>query len=460
MSLQKKKTPMRAQLPEERKNNFKEVPFGYNKEEAIQEAERCLQCPKSPCVNGCPVNVPIPEFIKAVTTGNVAEANKILKSRNNLPAICGRVCPQESQCEKLCVMGVKNEPVAIGRLERYVADELLDRSDPVSVNKNNGQKVAVVGAGPAGLTAAADLAKEGFSVTIFEALHDTGGVLRYGIPEFRLPKAILDKEVEYIKELGVEIKLNAVIGKSITIDELFEEDYEAIFVGTGAGLPRFMNIPGEDLNGVYSANEFLTRVNLMKAYKFPEYKTPVIAGEKVAVIGAGNVAMDSARTALRLGADEVYIVYRRSEKEMPARLEEIEHAVEEGIILKLLNNPVKVIGEEGRVIAMECIEMELGKEDASGRRRPVPKEGSNWIMDIDTVIVAIGQNPNPLLTQNTEGLETESWGGIIVDETLATSREGVYAGGDIVTGAATVIEAMGAGKKAAKGIKEYLESKK
>lgn len=461
MALQKEKTPMRGQSPEERINNFEEVPYGYNKEEALQEAERCLQCPTSPCVDGCPVHVPIPQFIKALKEDGVEEANKIIKSKNNLPAICGRVCPQENQCEKVCVMGVKNEPVAIGRLERYVADEMLDKEVELEVKEVSGpkRKVAVIGAGPAGLTAAADLAKEGFDVTIFEALHDTGGVLRYGIPEFRLPKKIVDREVELIKKLGVEIRLNTVVGKSITVDELFDQGYEAMFIGTGAGLPRFMNIPGENLNGVYSANEFLTRVNLMKAYKFPEYKTPIKIGDRVVVVGAGNVAMDAARTAKRLGAEEVVVVYRRSEKEMPAREEEIEHAREEGIIFKLLNNPIKLYGENGRLTRMECIKMELGEEDSSGRRRPIPVEGSNWFMDIDTFIVAIGQSPNPLLTENTNNLETESWGGIIVDDKMATSREGVFAGGDIVTGAATVIEAMGAGKKAAQSIKEYLESK-
>jgi len=469
MALQKHKTPMRSQKPEERIKNFNEVPFGYNKEEALQEAERCLQCKNQPCVEGCPVNVPIPAFIKALREGSVEKANEIIKSKNNLPAICGRVCPQENQCEKVCIMGIKNEPVAIGRLERFVADELLkrelvtpddlDNTEKTGAESKASKKVAVVGSGPAGLTAAADLAKMGFAVTIFEALHDTGGVLRYGIPEFRLPKKIVDQEVEGIKKLGVRIKLNTIIGKTLTIDELFEEGFEAVFIGTGAGLPRFMNIPGENLNGVYSANEFLTRVNLMKAYRFPEYRTPVKIGNKVVVVGAGNVAMDAARTAERLGADEVTIVYRRSEKEMPAREEEIEHAREEGIIFKLLNNPVCLEGKDGRVSKMECIKMELGPEDASGRRRPLPIEGSNWVMDVDTVIVAIGQTPNPLITSNTEGLETESWGGIIVNDKMATSREGVYAGGDIVTGAATVIEAMGAGKKAAQSIKEYLERK-
>ncbi len=461
MAIQKEKTPMRSQPADERINNFNEVPLGFNKEEAINEAERCLQCKDSPCIEGCPVGMPIPQFIKAVKEDDLEKAQRLIKVKNNLPGICGRVCPQEEQCEAVCIMGKKNEPVAIGRLERYVADQTMDMEEDVQLNKEHyDTKVAVIGSGPAGLTAAADLAKAGYAVTLFEALHATGGVLRYGIPEFRLPKAIVDKEVEGIKQLGVEIKVNVVVGKSKTIDELFAEGYEAIFIGTGAGLPRFLGIPGENLNGVYSANEFLTRVNLMKAYKFPEYKTPVKVGNKVAVIGGGNVAMDSARTAKRLGADEVYIVYRRSEKQMPARNEEIEHAKEENIIFKLLNNPVKIMGKDGRVNKMECIQMELGEKDDSGRRRPIPIEGSNWEMDVDTVVVAIGQSPNPLLTKNTPALETESWGGIIVDENLQTSREGVFAGGDIVTGAATVIKAMGAGKKAAKGIVNYLESKK
>lgn len=477
----RKKTPMRSQNPEERINNFKEVPYGYNKEEAVQEAERCLQCPHSPCVDGCPVEVPIPEFIKEIKNGNIEEANRLIKSKNNLPAICGRVCPQEEQCEQLCVMGKNSEPVAVGRLERFAADYMLEKEDDenksktIQENENNGEiiegdnkeddpvetdkkKVAVVGAGPAGLTAAADLAGAGFEVTVFEALHKTGGVLQYGIPEFRMPKAIVDQEVDGIRKLGVDIRMDVVVGKTITIDELFDQGYQAVFIGSGAGLPRFLNLPGENLNGVYSANEFLTRVNLMKAYKYPQYKTPVKVGNKVAVIGGGNVAMDSARTAKRLGADEVYVVYRRAEEQMPARDEEIEHAKEEGIIFRLLNNPVAIHGKEGKVDKMECIKMELGEKDESGRRRPLPVEGSNWMLDVETVIIAIGQNPNPILANNTRGLETEAWGGIIVDENMETSREGVFAGGDIVTGAATVIRAMGAGKKAAKSIKEYLKS--
>ncbi|TDO70380.1 sulfide dehydrogenase (flavoprotein) subunit SudA [Halanaerobium saccharolyticum] len=468
MSLQKKKTPMKEQAPEERIKNFKEVPFGYSDQEALVEADRCLHCKHQPCVEGCPVHVPIPQFIQALKDGDVVEANQIIKSKNNLPAVCGRVCPQEEQCEKVCVMGIKNEPVAIGRLERYVADYNMERgSDKTSaeeiekmkVPELEGRKVAVIGAGPAGLTAAADLAKYGLDVTIFEALHETGGVLRYGIPEFRLPKDIVDQEVESIKELGVDIQLNVVVGKSITVEELFEEGYESMFIGVGAGLPRFLNIPGENLNGVYSANEFLTRVNLMKAFKYPEYKTPVVVGDKVAVVGAGNVAMDAARTAKRLGAEDVYIVYRRAEEQMPARSEEIHHAQEEGIELKLLNNPVAIHGEGGRVAQMECQQMKLGEKDDSGRRRPIPIEDSNWMLDLDTVIIAIGQNPNPLLTSNTKNLKTKSWGGIEVGEDQQTSRKGVYAGGDVVTGAATVIKAMGAGKTAAENMKNYLLEK-
>ncbi|MFW5749136.1 MAG: NADPH-dependent glutamate synthase [Halanaerobium sp.] len=468
MSLQKKKTPMQEQAPEERIKNFKEVPFGYSDEEAVVEAERCLQCKHQPCVEGCPVHVPIPQFIQAVIDGDVVEANQIIKSKNNLPAVCGRVCPQEEQCEDVCVMGIKNEPVAIGRLERYVADYNMergtDKTSPEEIEKMKvpeleGRKAAVIGAGPAGLTAAADLAKYGLDVTIFEALHETGGVLRYGIPEFRLPKDIVDQEVESIKELGVDIQLNVVVGKSITVDELFEQGFEAVFIGVGAGLPRFLNIPGENLNGVYSANEFLTRVNLMKAFKYPEYKTPVVVGDKVAVVGAGNVAMDAARTAKRLGAEDVYIVYRRAEEQMPARSEEIHHAREEGIEFKLLNNPVAIHGEDGRVAQMECQQMELGEKDDSGRRRPIPIEDSNWMLELDTVIIAIGQNPNPLLTSNTKDLKTKSWGGINVNKDQQTSRDGVYAGGDVVTGAATVIQAMGAGKTAAENIKNYMLEK-
>lgn len=465
MALQKEKTPMPTQDPKERIKNFKEVALGYTTEEAVREANRCLQCPTAPCINGCPVEVPIPQFIKAIREGNFDQAIDIIKTKNNLPAICGRVCPQEEQCEKVCIMGKKNEPVAIGRLERFVGDYALQKSKDKNSPYNKPvtrkeARVAIIGSGPAGLTAAADLAREGYQVTIFEALHATGGVLRYGIPEFRLPKDIVDQEVAEIKKLGVDIQLNVIIGKTITIEELFAAGYRAIFIGTGAGLPKFLNIPGENLNGIYSANEFLTRVNLMKAYRFPEYKTPVKIGKRVAVIGGGNVAMDSARTALRLGAEEVSIIYRRSKNELPARQEEIEHAEEEGIIFRTLNNPVAFHGENGQVTNVECIRMELGKTDNSGRPTPVPVQGSNWLLPVDSIIIAIGQTPNPLLTSNTDNLKTEPWGGITVDENLATSIPGVYAGGDIVTGAATVIKAMGAGKKAARSIIEYLEEKR
>ncbi|HOA40623.1 MAG TPA: NADPH-dependent glutamate synthase [Halanaerobiales bacterium] len=465
MALQKEKTSMRNQKPQERIRNFEEVPLGYTAEEAINEANRCLQCPTAPCVSGCPVEVPIPQFIKAIREDNFQEAIDIIKSKNNLPAICGRVCPQEEQCEKVCIMGIKNEPVAIGRLERFVGDYALEKANKEDtgctkpVHKKD-CKVAIIGSGPAGLTAAADLAKEGFQVTIFEALHAAGGVLRYGIPEFRLPKDIVDQEVKEIKKLGVDIQFNVLVGKTITIEELFAAGYQAIFIGSGAGLPKFLNLPGENLNGIYSANEFLTRVNLMKAYKFPEYKTPVKLGKKVAVIGGGNVAMDSARTALRLGAGEVSIIYRRSKNELPARKEEIEHAEEEGVIFRVLNNPVAFHGEKGQIKKIECIRMELGQADRSGRPVPIPVQDSNWFLPVDNVIIAIGQTPNPLLTRNTENLKTEAWGGIAVDEKLATSIPGVYAGGDIVTGAATVIKAMGAGKKAARSIIEYLEEKR
>ena len=463
MAGDEKKTPMRSQEPEERIKNFREVPLGYNSDEAVREAERCLQCAHAPCVDGCPVQVPIPEFISAIKEGNFQEAAEIIKEKNSLPAVCGRVCPQEEQCEELCVRGFKQEPVAIGRLERFAADYAIERGEKSEINKpelDKDIKVAVVGAGPAGLTAASDLIQDGFEVTIFEALHDSGGVLRYGIPEFRLPKEIVNQEVEAIQEMGVEIRYNTIIGKTITIDELLEGEYEAVFIGSGAGLPWFLNLPGENLNGIYSANEFLTRVNLMKAYKFPEYKTPIKAGDRIAVIGGGNVAMDSARTARRLGAEEVSIVYRRSENEMPARNEEIEHAKEEGINFRVLNNPVCFHGEKGKVDEMECVQMKLGEEDDSGRPRPITIEDSNWKLDVDTVVVAIGQSPNPIITENTPGLETKSWGGIKVDENQATTKEGVFAGGDVVTGAATVILAMGAGRKAASSIKEYLEDQK
>jgi len=457
MSLTKVKMP--EQEPGVRNKNFDEVALGYTEEMAREEAGRCLSCKHRPCVQGCPVNVQIPDFIKLIEAGKYEEAYKKITETNNLPAICGRVCPQENQCEKLCVRDIKGEPVAIGRLERFAADWYLANCErkPEEVQKR-GKKVAVIGSGPAGLTCAGDLAKMGYDVTVFEAFHVPGGVLMYGIPEFRLPKELVQREIDGLKQYGVKIETNMVIGKVLSLDELKEEGFEAVFIGTGAGLPNFMGIPGENLNGVYSANEFLTRINLMKAYKFPEYDTPIKVGKKVAVVGGGNVAMDAARSAKRLGAEEVYIVYRRSEQEMPARLEEVHHAKEEGIIFKILTNPTRIIGtEDGWVKGMECVEMELGEPDESGRRRPIEKKGSEHIIDVDTVVIAIGQSPNPLITASTPGLATQKWGGIIVDEeTGATSKEGVYAGGDAVTGAATVILAMGAGKKAAKAIDKYL----
>jgi glutamate synthase (NADPH/NADH) small chain len=449
----KQKMPM--QDPKERIKNFNEVALGYKNIQAIEEANRCLQCKDPKCIEGCPVEIDIPGFIALVAKGEFQNAIKKIKEKNNLPAICGRVCPQETQCEAVCVLSKKAEPVAIGRLERFVADQEEEFTIPHV--EPTGKAVAVIGSGPAGLTAAADLAKFGHHVVIFESLHDTGGVLRYGIPEFRLPKAIVDREVDYIKRLGVEIKLNIVVGLTTTIDTLLRQGFSAVFIGTGAGLPYFMGIEGENLNGVYSANEFLTRVNLMKAYRFPEYDTPVKVGRRVAVVGAGNVAMDAARCALRLGAEEVYIVYRRSRNEMPAREEEIKNAEEEGIIFKLLTNPVKIIGNgNGWVKAMECIKMELGDVDESGRRRPVPIKGSEFIMEVETVICALGQGPNPLLLKATRGLELTKRGTIVTDEDGRTSIKGVYAGGDIVTGAATVISAMGAAKRAAKAIHQYL----
>lgn len=458
------KNPMPEQPADVRNKNFKEVALGYDMKTAVDEAERCLHCPKPLCVSGCPVNVEIPAFIHAVKEGNMQEAIKILKRKNSLPAVCGRVCPQENQCESKCVLGIKGQSVAIGRLERFVADYAREHGlDNVDNEKAapNGKKVAIVGSGPSGLTAAGDLAKMGYDVTIFEALHAPGGVLMYGIPEFRLPKEIVQHEIDALKKLGVKIMVDAVIGRLFTIQELFEEEgFDAIYVGTGAGLPHFMNIEGENLNGVYSANEFLTRVNLMRAYRFPKVATPVYIGKKVAVVGAGNVAMDAARTAKRLGAEQVYIVYRRSEEEMPARKEEIGHAREEGIELRLLNNPVRILGnEKGWVNGMECIKMELGEPDASGRRSPVAIKGSEYVLDVDMVVMAIGQGPNPLLKQTTHDLETNKRGNIVADENGATSIPGVFAGGDIVTGAATVISAMGAGKKAAQAIDEYLKNK-
>jgi len=457
-----KKVPMPEQAPDVRNKNFLEVASGYTEQMAIEEAQRCLNCKNKPCVQGCPVNVQIPEFISLVAQGKFEEAYNKIKETNSLPAICGRVCPQETQCEQRCVRGIKGEPVAIGRLERFAADwHIKNAEDFVEKPNKSGKKVAIIGSGPAGLACAGDLAKMGYDVTVFEAFHVPGGVLMYGIPEFRLPKELVQKEIDTIKKLGVEIKTNMVIGKVLTLEELKEEGYEAIFIGSGAGLPSFMKIPGENLNGVYSSNEFLTRINLMKAYKFPDYDTPVKIGKNVAVVGGGNVAMDAARCAKRLGAQNVYIVYRRSEAEMPARLEEVHHAKEEGIIFKLLTNPTRILGtEDGWVKGMECVEMELGEPDVSGRRRPVAKAGSEHVIEVETVIIAIGQTPNPLITSATPGLDTQKWGGIIADEkTGSTSIEGVYAGGDAVTGAATVILAMGAGKNAAKAIDEYLRSK-
>jgi glutamate synthase (NADPH/NADH) small chain len=459
---------MPHQDPKVRITNFDEVALGYSSDQAVNEAKRCLNCKKQPCVAGCPVEVHIPEFVHLVSEGKFDEAVAEIKKTNALPAICGRVCPQEEQCEQLCVLGRKGQPVAIGRLERFVADweaahptvGLCDvtQAPPPATRV---AKVAVIGAGPAGLTAAGELACMGYDVTLFEALHEPGGVLAYGIPPFRLPRTILKREIEYVKSLGVTLETNAIIGKLHTLRELLDSGYSAVFIGTGAGLPQFMRIPGENLNGVYSANEYLTRINLMKAFQFPDHSTPIRVGKKVAVIGAGNVAMDAARCSLRLGAEEVAIVYRRSKTEMPARAEEIENAEEEGVKLYLLTAPIRFVGDEnGNVQSMECIRMELGEPDASGRRRPVPVEGSEFKMDVDTVVIAIGQSPNPVVRQSEPDLQTTKWGGIVTDEeTGATSIPGVYAGGDAVTGAATVITAMGAAKKAARAIDKYIREK-
>jgi glutamate synthase (NADPH) small chain len=463
------RTSMPEQDPEVRKKNFKEVGTGYTEEQALLEASRCIQCKNPTCISGCPVEIDIKSFIKLITEKKFNEALEKIREKNTLPAVCGRVCPQEDQCEKECILGIKYEPVAIGRLERYVADRELERLAEQGeeciysevTRKCTKEKVAIVGSGPAGLACAAELSKKGYRVTIFEALHKAGGVLVYGIPEFRLPKDIVQKEIDYLKSMDVNISVNTVIGKTLTVEDLFNEGFKAIFISTGAGLPHFMGIPGENLNGVYSANEYLTRSNLMKAYKFPECDTPIIRGKSVAVVGGGNVAMDSARTALRLGADHVYLIYRRGEAEMPARNEEIKHAIEEGIDFKLLNNPVEIKGKDGWVDKIRLIKMKLGEPDQSGRRRPVPISGSEYDIEVDVVIMAIGQGPNPLLTSRIKGLKLNSRGYIDADpETGKTSLKGVFAGGDIVTGAATVILAMGAGRKAAKNIDKYIQTDK
>ena len=456
-----KKVPVREQEPKVRATNFEEVCLGYNQEEAMEEASRCINCKNAKCISGCPVAIDIPGFIKEVKEGNIEEAYKVIGKSSALPAICGRVCPQESQCEGKCIRGIKGEPVSIGKLERFVADYALEHDiNPEGPETTNGHKVAVIGSGPSGLTCAGDLAKMGYEVTVFEALHELGGVLVYGIPEFRLPKQkVVAKEIEKVKELGVKFETNVVIGKSTTIDQLIEEEgFEAVFIGSGAGLPMFMGIPGENANGVFSANEYLTRSNLMKAFD-DSYDTPIAGGKKVAVVGGGNVAMDAARTALRLGA-EVHIVYRRSEAELPARVEEVHHAKEEGVIFDLLTNPKEIfVDDSGNVKGMKVIKMELGEPDASGRRRPVEVPGSEYEIEVDTVIMSLGTSPNPLISSTTKGLETNRWKCIVADEEFGkTSKEGVYAGGDAVTGAATVILAMGAGKAGARGIDEYLKN--
>ena len=457
-----KKVPVREQDAKERATNFEEVCLGYNKEEAMEEAARCINCKNAQCVKGCPVSINIPGFIEKVKEGEMEEAYQIISESSALPAVCGRVCPQESQCEGKCIRGIKGEPISIGKLERFVADWASENGiKPQGAETKNGKKVAVIGSGPAGLTCAGDLAKLGYDVTIFEALHEAGGVLVYGIPEFRLPKTkVVAKEIENVKALGVKIETNVVVGKSVTIDELMDEEgFDAVFIGSGAGLPKFMGIPGEQANGVFSANEYLTRSNLMKAFD-ENSTTPIMRGEKVAVVGGGNVAMDAARTALRLGA-EVHIVYRRSEEELPARVEEVHHAKEEGIIFDLLTNPVEILTDDkGWVCGIKCIKMELGEPDASGRRRPVEVPGSEFVIDVDTVIMSLGTSPNPLISSTTEGLEVNKWKCIVADEEFGkTTKEGVYAGGDAVTGAATVILAMGAGRAGARGIDEYLKNK-
>ena len=453
-----KQTPMREQSPDERGRNFNEVPYGYSVDEAVLEAQRCLQCKTAPCVEGCPVGIDIPGFIEHIKNREFAEAIALIKRDNALPAVCGRVCPQENQCQGVCTLGVRFEPVGIGRLERFCADwEAEHEACCPEIAPDSGNRVAIIGAGPAGLTAAGELRKRGYTVVVYELLHEAGGVLMYGIPEFRLPKAIVRREIDALRQMGVGIEVNKVVGQICTVDKLLESGYDAVFIGTGAGLPRFLGVPGENLNGIYSANEFLTRTNLMAAYRFPEYDTPVKVGERVVTVGGGNVAMDSSRTALRLGAKESIIVYRRSEEELPARSEEVHHAKEEGIRFQLLTNPIEFLGEDGLVRAVRCIRMELGEPDDSGRRRPVPIEGSEFEIEIDNAIIAIGNGPHPLIPQTTKDLALNRWGNIVADpETGQTSKPGVFAGGDIVTGAATVIEAMGAGKRAAAAIDAFL----
>jgi len=460
--IQPQKTPMRQQDPKVRIHNFDEVPLGYSEEEAVREAERCLQCKNAPCIAGCPVSIDIPRFIEQVKNRQFAEAIATIKESNSLPAVCGRVCPQESQCQGVCTLGKRFEPVEIGKLERFCADwEAKHEPCYPEIHGKTGCRVAVIGAGPAGLTAAGDLRKLGYDVTIFELFHVAGGVLMYGIPEFRLPKDIVQREISALEAMGVEVEVNKVVGQIYTVDDLLEKGYDAVFIGTGAGLPSFLDVPGENLNGVYSANEFLTRTNLMRAFLFPEYDTPIKVGQRVITVGGGNVAMDSARTALRLGAEESIIVYRRSEQELPARAEEVEHAKEEGINFQLLTNPVQFIEKDGAMAGAECIRMELGEPDESGRRRPVPIPGSEFIIEADTVVIAVGNGPHPLVPRTTPGLELTRRGNIVADpETGQTSKKGVFAGGDIVTGAATVIQAMGAGKRAAAAIDRYLQQKK
>jgi len=456
--IQEKQTPMREQPADERRRNFNEVPLGYTPDEAVQEAERCLQCAHAPCVTGCPVGIDIPGFIEHVKNREFGKAISVIKNDNALPAVCGRVCPQENQCQGVCTLSGRFEPVAIGRLERFCADwEAENEACSVNVNPDTGKRIAVIGAGPAGLTVAGEMRRRGHAVTVFELLHVAGGVLMYGIPEFRLPKAIVQREISALCKMGVDLEVNKVIGRTQTVQELLDGGYDAVFIGTGAGLPRFLGVPGESLNGVFSANEFLTRTNLMKAYLFPEYDTPIKVGERVVTVGGGNVAMDSSRTALRLGAKESVIVYRRSEDELPARGEEVHHAKEEGIQFQLLTNPIEFIGEKGNLTAIRCIKMELGEPDDSGRRRPVPIEGSEFEIEATTVVIAVGNGPHPLIPQTTPNLDLNRWGSIVADpETGLTSIRGVYAGGDIVTGAATVIEAMGAGKRAAQAMHVFL----